>query len=68
MGENVCFFYVLLVCSGVLGCAFRDDFFDGLVPEVPIGAVVLAHKDIKEAFCGVGHGMVGRFCGEEESG
>ncbi len=58
----------LLVVGGVLSGAFGDDFFDGLVPEVPVGAVVFADEDAEETFCGVGHGMVGSFCGEEEGG
>ena len=58
----------LLVGGGVLGSAFRDDFFDGLVPEGPVGAVVFSDKDAEETFCGVGHGVVRRFCGEEKGG
>ena len=58
--------WTLLVGGGVLGGAFGDDFFDGLIPEVPVGAVVFADEDAEETFCGVGHGMVGSFCGEKE--
>jgi hypothetical protein len=57
-----------LVCGGVLGSALRDDFFDRLVPEVPVGSVVFPDEDAEESFCGVGHGMVGGFCGEEKGG
>ncbi len=51
-----------------MGSAFRDDFFDGLVPEGPVGAVVFSDEDAEETFCGVGHGVVWGFCGEEERG
>jgi len=28
--------------------------------------VVFADEDAEETFCGIGHGMIGGFCGEEE--